>query len=162
MSKKVILWGATGLAKVLWEILSYDGHEVVAVFDNNSNVKELSPIKKAPVYHGEEGFMQWRKSGAWDNQEIYGIVAVGGSRGRDRHEIQDFFIRNGVKPYTAIHPRAFVSRDASLGVGCQVMANAAVASEAVLGDACIVNTSANVDQSPQRQLRRRGARAGSA
>ncbi len=126
-------------------MLSYDGHQVIAIFDNNPDIKDLSPIKKAPVYHGKEGFLQWKKSGILDNQEIYGMVAIGGSRGKDRQEIQRFFMQHGVKPHTAVHPRAFVAKDAILGVGCQIMANAAIASEVILGEDCIVNTSANID-----------------
>lgn len=145
MNKKFIIWGATGLAKVLWELLSYENGQVVALFDNNPNIKELSPSKKAPIYYGREGFFEWKNTGILDKDEIYGLVAVGGAHGKDRLELQNFLEQNGIKPYSAIHPRSFVAKDASIGSGCQILANAVVASEAVLGNSCIVNTSASVD-----------------
>lgn len=145
MNKKFVLWGATGQARVLWELLSYEGHQVVAIFDNNLDIKELSPLKKVPIYHGQKGFLDWKKSGARVTEEIYGLVAIGGARGKDRLEIQRFFAEHKITLFTAVHPRAFVAQDATLGVGCQILANAAVSSEASLGEACIVNTSASVD-----------------
>lgn len=46
---------------------------------------------------------------------------------------------------TLIHPRAWVSPGARIGVGTVVMAGSVVNVDAVLGDACIVNTGATVD-----------------
>lgn len=143
MSKKIVLWGATGQAKVLWELLEYDGHQVIAVFDNNSNIKTLSESKNMPVLHGEVDFLVWKKLHVMD--EIYGMAAIGGSHGKDRIAIQQFLKKNGIKIFTAIHPYAFVAKDAKLEIGCQILAKAAIASEASLGEACIVNTSASVD-----------------
>jgi len=143
MSKKIVLWGATGQAKVLWELLEYDGHQVIVVFDNNPNIKTLSESKNISVLHGEADFFAWKKSHVLD--EIYGMVAIGGSRGKDRISIQQFLRENGIKIFTAIHRYAFVAKDANLGSGCQILAKAAIASEAFLGEACIVNTSASVD-----------------
>jgi sugar O-acyltransferase (sialic acid O-acetyltransferase NeuD family) len=145
--KKCVFWGATGQAKVLWELLSYEGHQVIAIFDNNPDINELSPMKNVPIYHGQAGFLEWKRSvtGRGRAEEIHGLVAIGGGRGKDRMEIQVFFREHGIHLFTAIHPRAFVARDAVLGMGCQILANSAVASEASLGEACIVNTAASVD-----------------
>lgn len=145
MSKKFVLWGATGQAKVLCELLSYEAHQVVAIFDNNPEIKELSAKKRIPIYHGQAGFLEWKKDCLGEIDNIYGLVAIGGERGKDRLEIQEYFREQKIQLFTAIHPRAFVAQDACLGVGCQILANAAVASEASLGKACIVNTSASVD-----------------
>ena len=145
MTRNFVLWGATGQAKVLWELLSYDENKVIAIFDNNTDIKELSPIKKVPIYHGQAGFLEWVNLRALEIGDIYGLVAIGGARGKDRLELQRFFAGHGIKLFTAVHPRAYVARDASLGIGCQILANAVVASESILGEACIVNTSASVD-----------------
>jgi sugar O-acyltransferase (sialic acid O-acetyltransferase NeuD family) len=145
MKKKFVFWGATGQARVLWELLSYEGHRVVAIFDNNLDIKELSAVKKVPIYYGQAGFLEWKESAMWKMEEIHGLVAIGGARGKDRVEIQGFFREHGITLFTAIHRRAFVAQDVSLGIGCQILANSAVASEASLGEACIVNTSASVD-----------------
>lgn len=145
MNKKFILWGATGQAKIIWELLDLYGFKIIAIFDNNPAIKTLSPTKKVPIFHGKEGFYRWKNLNNLDTNEILGIPAIGGARGKDRIEIQEFFIENGFKPYTAIHPRAFVSNDVILGNGCQILANATITSEALLGNSCIINTAASVD-----------------
>ena len=45
----VILWGGTGHAIVLEEILSQTGYNIVALFDNNKKVK--SPFPGIPVFY---------------------------------------------------------------------------------------------------------------
>ena len=136
-----VLWGATGQAKVLREALG-DGVTVVALFDNDTG--RSSPFAGVPIYHGMSGFEAW-KTERGDVAGVGALVAIGGARGRDRVEIQDALEAAGLVPLTAIHPTAFVAGDARIGGGSQVLAQAAVCVESVLGRACIVNTGATVD-----------------
>jgi sugar O-acyltransferase (sialic acid O-acetyltransferase NeuD family) len=73
------------------------------------------------------------------------LVAIGGEKGKERVEIQDYLQAHGLTPLVATHRTAFVANDAQVGAGSQVLAHAAVGVEAVLGRACIVNTGATVD-----------------
>ncbi len=54
MLKPVIVWGASGHAKVLSEFLDRIGYDLVAVFDNDPTAR--SPFPGVPLRIGREGF----------------------------------------------------------------------------------------------------------
>jgi len=138
---EIIFWGATGQAKVLRELLGDDGPRLVAVFDNSPTV--APPFADIPLYRGRDGFVAWRA--LHEERLLRCLVAIGGDRGRDRVELQQFLIEAGLEPHVAVHRTAFVAGNAQLGPGSQILAHASVCVDARLGTACIVNTSASVD-----------------
>lgn len=139
---EIIFWGATGQAKVLKEFVEKSGKRLVALFDNNRDVR--SPFQDVPIYYGKEGLDHWKQEN--DSRGPFGfLVAVGGERGRDRIEIQEYLESQGLVPLIAQHPTAFVASNARIGLGSQILAMAAVCVEAELGRACIVNTAGVVD-----------------
>jgi sugar O-acyltransferase (sialic acid O-acetyltransferase NeuD family) len=140
-ARPIVLWGATGQARVLGEFLDDAGYRVVAVFDNDPQA--ASPFDGVPIYHGAAGFAQWNAGRG--GEAHFGIAAVGGARGADRLAIHATLRAAGLHIATLVHPRAWVAKTARVGEGCQIMACAAVAANAALGAACIVNTSASVD-----------------
>lgn len=71
------------------------------------------------------------------------IVSIGACA--TRMERQRRLAGAGATLATVVHPRATVSRHASLGPGSVVMAGAVIQPGARLGGACIVNTGATVD-----------------
>ena len=52
-----ILWGSTGHAKVLADIIGWNGGRVVALFDNDPEV--VSSLEGVPLFRGTCGFQQW-------------------------------------------------------------------------------------------------------
>ena len=139
---KVVIWGATGQAIVLEELLSADHVEISALFDNNEKV--VSPIKGVPLYYGESGYKQWIQN--TEDTIAHGfIIAVGGGSGAVRQQIATMLKKDGLLPYTAIHKKAFVAANALIGEGCQIMANANICARVQMGNYCIINTAANVD-----------------
>jgi sugar O-acyltransferase (sialic acid O-acetyltransferase NeuD family) len=136
-----VFWGATGQAKVLRELTSHLGYQLVAVFDNNPEV--LSPFADVPLFHGREGFEEWWQS--FGARSAAFLIAIGGASGRDRLRLQRSLEERGLTPITAVHPAAFVAADASIGQGSQILMRAIVGVAARLGAACIVNTAASVD-----------------
>jgi sugar O-acyltransferase (sialic acid O-acetyltransferase NeuD family) len=138
--KPLVIWGASGHAKVLREFLCPELHRLTAVFDNAANA---SPFEGVPFYRGNEGFVEWVKKARPDL--CAGIVAIGGARGLDRVALQLLMRDHGLELIRAIHPTAFVARDAVLGEGCQVLIRAVVGVEVQMGAACIINTAASVD-----------------
>jgi len=141
--KPIVFWGAAGQAKVLWDCLRPQGYRLVALFDNNADLR--TPFNAVPLYHGESGFSQWLSSAKASEHEIYCLVAIGGSRGRERLQIQRYLTGHGLLPMVAIHLRATVAEGVSVGDGSQILAHAAVGASARMGEACIVNTGAIVE-----------------
>lgn len=141
MSKLFVIWGCAGHAKVLVSLIKSQGGQVVAFFDNGEVSSILSGV---PIYVGEMGFNSWiKKSKKLLN--VTGLVAIGGHKGTDRINIQNIFRAAGLKLDPLIHPTAFVCNTAILGEGSQVLAQAVVAADSKLGDACIINHKASVD-----------------
>jgi sugar O-acyltransferase (sialic acid O-acetyltransferase NeuD family) len=138
--REIVLWGASGHARVLAEFLGALDFAVVALVDNDPALMSFLP--GVPLLHGEAGLCEWRST---RSGELYALVAIGGARGAERLALQHALSAAGYQIPAAVHPRAFVAADAELGAGTQVLALAAVAAAAQLGAGCIVNTSASVD-----------------
>jgi sugar O-acyltransferase (sialic acid O-acetyltransferase NeuD family) len=145
MNKKIVLWGATGQAKVLWELFEHTHDQIVAVFENNREIFQLSAQKSVPIYYEKNGFLEWESVAHPERNPFYGLVAIGGSRGRDRIELQDFMKAHNILNITAIHPTAFVAGDVKIGTSCQILAHSTICSESIIGNACIINSSATVE-----------------
>lgn len=141
MKKQVIIWGATGQAKVLRECLSPLDNNIAALFDNNTEL--ISPFTDVPLIFGREGFINWY--GQQRDENIYFLVAIGGDKGKDRIEIQDFLESKGLIPLTAIHTTAFVASQVAIGKGTQILARSVISVETQIGRGCIINTGAIVD-----------------
>lgn len=142
----MIFWGASGQAKVLRECLAAQNLTLAALFDANAALQ--SPFADVPLHIGKSGFERWIKARA--EEEPVGfllgfLVAIGGDKGRERLEMQQYLELFGLVALRAIHPTAFVADNAQIGPGSQILAGAAVCVEAVVGRGCIVNTHATVD-----------------
>lgn len=138
----MIFWGATGQAKVLRECMRDSGLKLVALFDNNPAL--VSPFPDTPLYCGRSGFEEWIVKTPL-SRAVGFLVAIGGDKGRERVEIQEYLQACGLTPLVARHRSAFVADDAKIGGGSQVLAHSAVCVETVLGRGCIINTGATVD-----------------
>jgi sugar O-acyltransferase (sialic acid O-acetyltransferase NeuD family) len=136
-----VIWGARGHAKVLNEFLPRLGFQTVAVFDNDPQA--TSPLADVPCFHGTAGFDAWLDSQG--EEQITGLVAIGGQHGGARSEILSLFRSRGVCVPAVAHPTAFVAADAQIADGCQILARAAVCTEVRIGEASIVNTGASID-----------------
>jgi len=140
--KQMIFWGAKGQAKVLRECLKGSGIELVAVFDNNKDL--MPPFDDVPLLYGVGGFEGWINKRS-STEPLGFLVAIGGDKGKDRVAIQEYLETFGCTALIARHPTAFVSDTAEIGAGSQILANATVCIESVIGPACIINTGAIVD-----------------
>lgn len=139
--QRYAIWGAAGHAKVLGSLIALRGGRIVALFDR----QELPPVLPGvPLFVGEAGFARWADSEPMPDQVI-GLVAIGGARGRDRMDILQLFRERGLRLASLVHPDSSVCATATLGAGTQVLAQAVVAADARIGEACIVNHRASVD-----------------
>lgn len=139
---RYVLWGSGGHAKVLANLIAIHGGKVVALFDNNPDA--ASVLAGVPLHIGKTGFISWAEKET-GNGDIFGLAAIGGHQGADRLDAQRLFYKHGVKTESIVHPHASVCLTAFLDSGTQVLAQAVVASEARLGEGCIVNHRAGVD-----------------
>jgi len=142
LMRNMIFWGASGQAKVLRECMKNTELKLVALFDNNEDL--VSPFSSVPLYFGKKGFEDWITKRC-TSSSIGFLVAIGGDRGRDRLEIQEYLESYGLTGLIARHPTAFVADNVKIGVGSQILANSTVCVESIIGRGCIINTGATVD-----------------
>lgn len=137
--KKLIMWGATGQSIVLEEFL-HEEFKICAIFDNNEKVN--SPFKNVPIFYNKAGFLKWYSQ---QEEDLYYIVAIGGSGGKDRENISDFLLKHRLKPISAIHDSSIIAKNIKLGKAIQVMMGACISARCRIGNYVIVNTSASID-----------------
>lgn len=120
----MILYGASGHAKVIIDILEAIGKKIDWIVDDNESLCELL------------GYEVRRDNGCYESA----IVTIGNCRIR-REKVETLDVK---KWETAIHPSAVVSPRAEYGEGTVMMAGALVNSCAKIGKHCIINTGASV------------------
>ena len=121
----MVIYGASGHAKVVIDILEALNVEIEYVVDDDPAVTELLGYEvRKEIDDGEEV-----------------VIAIGSAKVRRR--LADAI---AVKRYlTLVHPTAVVSPRASVGDGSVVMQGAIIQSSASVGRHCIINTGASVD-----------------
>ena len=119
------LYGASGHAKVIVDILQSNGKQITGMIDGNPAINELVGY---PVYHELEN-------------PTPVIVSIGDNRIRRKvvEKLQDAEFE------TAVHTSAIVSPQSEIGEGTVVMQGAIIQSGVVAGKHCIINTGASVD-----------------
>ena len=118
------LYGASGHAKVIIDMLRASGVTVDALFDDDQTINELLSI---PVRH------QW-------NGESPLVVSIGNNISR-KQIVERLDCEFGV----VIHPSAVISPHSTIGNGTVVMQGAIVQSDARIGKHCILNTGVTID-----------------
>lgn len=121
----MILYGASGHAKVVIDILEANGQKIDFIVDDNPSLTELL------------GYEVRRNTGEYDEA----IISIGSCEIRKK-------VVEGLKVgkyATAVHPSAVISPRATVDEGTVVMQGALVQSCARVGRHCIVNTGASVD-----------------
>ena len=132
------LYGASGHAKVIIDILETLDEKMEGLIDDNPAINELMGY---PVYHGRP-----------DLHPV--IVSIGNCQIR-RMITERIATALKATPFdraifgTVIHPSAIISKTASVGVGSVVMQGAIIHTCAQVGRHCIVNTGAQIDHECQ-------------
>lgn len=146
LGRPCIIWGATGQAKVAYDILRDEGAQILHFFDNNPNLK--SPLPEIPISHGRIGilsFIDSLKSKQLKPSDIDCIAAIGGANGEARETMTLLMERHGFKSRSLIHKSAMISPCAHVGMNVQLLAGSIIGAFASIGDYSIVNTGVNVD-----------------
>lgn len=137
----VLVWGATGQARVLYPIITSIGCHVVLVCDRDPDVPQ--PFPNIPIINSEADFLRWLEKRP--GQGLLFVAAIGGTYGRDRLRVDRYLTEFGLQPLSLIHQSAFVDESVTLGAGAQIAAMAVVSVGVSIGLQCIVNTNATVD-----------------
>jgi sugar O-acyltransferase (sialic acid O-acetyltransferase NeuD family) len=119
------LYGASGHAKVIIDIL--EGNKIVidGLFDDNADIKQL---------------MDYHVFSAKNNIEGPLIISIG------NNEIRKQIAENLTVEFgRAVHCSAIVSDKASIGNGTVVMQNAVIQSSTSIGKHCIINTATVIE-----------------
>jgi acetyltransferase EpsM len=139
MREKLVIWGASGHALVVADIVRLEHRfEIVGFLDDERPERRGSPFGGAHVLGGAEQFAALRHAGI---ESL--IVAFGHCRARlaAAARARDA----GFELHRAIHPRAVLAADSAVGAGTVVMAGAVVNPGAAIGENVIVNTNATIE-----------------
>jgi UDP-N-acetylbacillosamine N-acetyltransferase len=137
--QNVIVWGASGHALVVADILRLMGnYEILGYLD------DVSPQRKGESFGGA--------SIVGGRSELEGLIrrgvnrlALGVGDCEVRLKLAALAVESGFTLVTAMHPSAIVAPSARVGAGSVLCAGSVVNPEARLGIAVIVNTCASVD-----------------
>lgn len=135
-AQKVFVFGASGHAKVVLDILARAGASVTAVFDDD-------PARAGQLVLGHRvagGREALARLGAAAGR---GIVAIGANGAR--RAVAQWLAAQGFSFASARHPAAVLGAGVRLGEGTALMAGAIVNADTTVGMHCIVNTGASID-----------------
>jgi sugar O-acyltransferase (sialic acid O-acetyltransferase NeuD family) len=125
----IYLFGASGHAKVVIEILEQQKKVILGLLDANPAIKSLLDY---PV------FQEIPRDASGNKSKM--IICVGNNANRKR--LADQYLATYE---TAIHPSANISVRSSIGEGTVIMAAVSVNCNAVIGKHVILNTNSSVD-----------------
>ncbi|MCS6969175.1 MAG: acetyltransferase [Cytophagales bacterium] len=139
MENPVIIFGATGIARVAVDIFLSNDILVYCLLDDDTQLHGTE-INAVPVL------------ASTDNQEYLQMI---GERceafvATDDNRLRKYLVKMLVEkrkkmPVNAIHPQAFIEKSASIGHGNLIAMHASVGSFAQIGNHCILNAGAIID-----------------
>jgi len=136
---KLLIWGASGHAKVVADIVRRAGaFEVAGYLDDVNPYPPAATFLGAPLYTSVSSLATLRSQGVH-----HLILGVGNCEARLR--LAAVGKGHGFSLATAVHPGSVVAEDVAMGAGTVVMAGAVVNPGTVLGENVVVNTGAVVD-----------------
>ncbi len=124
------LFGASGHAKVIMDIIKAQGDKVDCLYDDNPHCADIHGV---PVYKVGE-------------VEVSGPMIISIGANHIRKMIAECHPLEYAK---AIHPKTIVSQSAEISDGTVVMQGAVIQSDVRIGKHCIINTASSVDHECQ-------------
>jgi len=130
LTNQIFLYGASGHAKVICEILEAQNRIPYGLIDDNPKITSLLDYSVYNTLH---------QAAVKADDEF--IISIGSNRIR-KIVVQKL---SGVKFTNAIHPSAIISPRSSIGQGTVVMANVSVNVHSTIGEHVILNTNCSID-----------------
>ena len=135
--EKILVFGASGHAKVVIDVLERQGsYEVACLIDDDLGLKGKT-FFGYDVIGGKDELLAMveRPSGV--------IVAIGSNHART--QVAKWLIDNDFELISSVHPSVQLGREVGIGSGSVFMANTVVNSGTWIGNNVIVNTKASID-----------------
>ncbi|WP_238378920.1 acetyltransferase [Geobacter metallireducens] len=137
--KKLVVWGASGHAMVVADIVRLRGeYDIVGFLDDVTEGRNGEEFFGLPVFSGRDSLAMLCGQGV-----RHAIVAFGNCPARLK--VAEYLRAQGLELVTAVHPSAVVARDVVIGEGTVVAAGAVINPGVHVGANVIINTSASVD-----------------
>lgn len=139
MNRKVVVWGASGHALVVAEIIRLQGiYELYGFLDDFAIPQERKEFLGYPLLGGRDQLEAIHQLG------VRNMILAFGDCGA-RLEIAQLVRSKGFSLVTGIHPSAVVSGTVEIGQGTVVAARAVINPGTRVGENVIINTAACVD-----------------
>jgi acetyltransferase EpsM len=135
--KDLIIWGASGHALVVSEIIRLAGEYEIVAFVDNVNEGLPGTFQGLPLLQSIDQLKAFYQQGASC------IVAIGHCNARLK--LAELVKAHGFELGRAIHPKALLAEDVLIGRGSVIVGGAVINPGSRIGENVIVNTSASVD-----------------
>ena len=137
MKEKIFVYGASGHAKVVIDIIERQGLYGIAFLVDDDPALKNTDFYGYRVIGGKQDLLS-----AGDLVSA-GIVAIGSNRARSA--VAAWLTENSFKLISAIHPSAQLGRVVTVDAGTVIMAGAIINSDSRIGKNVIINTRASID-----------------
>lgn len=138
--RDLLLWGGTGQARVIEELVG-NAFRIVAVVDR---ALSCSPFGSAELLRNEADVDRWLAHRAAEGP-LYAAVAIGGEHGAERRRLASFLRNRRITLPTLVHDTAWVASNGQIGDGSQILTRAVIGARSKIGASVIVNTGAQID-----------------
>lgn len=138
MKRKIFIWGAGGQGTIVLDILKTDKNfQVVGFLDSN---KKLEGVR----IHGFKVFGDKKCiKDLWKENIRSAIVAVGDNK--ERCKIADYLKRKKIFLINAIHPKAIINSNVSIGDNVTIASGAIICTDVIIENNVIINTGSIVE-----------------
>lgn len=136
----LVMWGATGQARVLCELVMDQPYRPIAFIDRAA---PRAPVAGAALLRDGTALEDWLRDQP-DGAGFAGALAMGWVSDA-RLALGRTMQTMGIELVTLVHSQAWIARSADVGEGCQLLAGARVCAGARIGPHSILNTNASVD-----------------
>src|SRR5205814_8928108 len=139
MSRKLVIWGASGHALVVADILRLQGdYELVGFLDDLSPQRHGTEFDSLPIIGGRKQLNRLEELGV-------SHIIIGFGNCEARLSLAALVRENGFSLATAIHPKAVLADDVRVACGTVIAAGVVINPRARIGENVIVNTAASID-----------------
>ncbi|MCE5324500.1 acetyltransferase [bacterium] len=137
--EKIVIWGASGHAMVIADIVRLCGcYELVGFLDDYNPARAGEIMCGAHVLGGRE-----QLEGL--HAQSVKFIAFGFGNCSAKAGAADIAREKGFELATLIHPSAIIAQETHIGAGAVICAGAVIGPSCNIGESVIINTSASVD-----------------